>query len=48
MCYTSPPEVVQFVRLSPEDARAIRVLLIVVAGFLVGISLLFYIIATGL
>lgn len=34
--------------LSPEDRRAIRVLLIVVAGFLVGISYLFFIIATGM
>ena len=34
--------------LAPEDRKAMRVLLLVVAGFVSGVGLLFYIIATDL
>jgi len=34
--------------ISPEDRKALPVLLFVFAGFLVGVGLLLYIIATGL
>lgn len=34
--------------LSPEDRRSLRLLLVVAAGFLAGVALLFYVIATDL